>query len=271
MWLLKAIIFILVLSVCSCTSHHKIVLAENIAQEKQVSGTQFYASIKNTNWQDRDSLAVHAIVQGNTPDFLKKFKQVKSVSIDSTGKKHTALFFVAPDYLSVGTNNDFMRIPITPMAAQKIADRYNCFLPTKKLVDIIYEQADVLIEPMPMYIFRDSSVTMWQHHLMIEGQRKRRKGLIAGIKKDVVISDKISRDSKPNRVAIYGWHQLNGKPIQPLYTGHVNWYVDYSHGIRLVYRKVIVDGKEMDYTELMNKRLLQSLICDEPYCDFFRY
>ena len=26
----------------------------------------------------------------------------------------------------------------------------------------------------------------------------------------------------------------DGKPIQPLYTGHVNWYVDYSHGVRLV-------------------------------------
>ncbi|WP_204310148.1 hypothetical protein, partial [Enterobacter cloacae] len=84
------------------------------------------------------------------------------------------------------------------------------------------------LDPVPMYIFRDSTVTMWQHHLIIEGQRKNRKGLIAGIKKDVVITDLLTRSSKPNRVAIFGWHKPDGIPIQPLYTGHVNWYVDYS-------------------------------------------
>ena len=112
---------------------------------------------------------------------------------------------------------------------------------------------------------------MWQHHLIIEGQRKGRKGLIAGIKKDVVISGKISRDAKPDREAIYGWHLLNGKPIQPLYTGHINWWVDYSHGIRLVYRKIKVDGKEMDYTDVLKDPLLRNLICDEDWCDFFKY
>jgi hypothetical protein len=41
--------------------------------------------------------------------------------------------------------------------------------------------------------------------------------LIAGIQKDVVISGKISRDPKPDRVAIYGWHKLDGIPFN-LYT-----------------------------------------------------
>ncbi len=48
-----------------------------------------------------------------------------------------------------------------------------------------------------MYAFRDSTITMYQHHLIVEGQRKLRQGLIAGIKKDVVLSGKVSRD-KPN-------------------------------------------------------------------------
>ena len=143
--------------------------------------------------------------------------------------------------------------------------------PTRKMVDLIYEQASVKLEPVPMYDFRDSSVTMWQHHLIIEGQRKEKKGLIAGIKKDVVLSAKISRDSKPNREAIYGWHQLNGKPIQPLYTGHINWWVDYSHGIRLVYNKILVDGKEMNYIVVLKHPIYQKLICNEDFCDFYRY
>lgn len=40
---------------------------------------------------------------------------------------------------------------------------------------------------------------------------------------------KIIMDLKTNRVTIYGWHKLDGKPIQPLFTGHVDWYVDYFY------------------------------------------
>jgi hypothetical protein len=51
-------------------------------------------------------------------------------------------------------------------------------------------------------------------------------------------------------VAIYGWHTIDAKPIQPVYAGHVNWYVDYSHGIRLIAQKVKIDGAWLDYTAL---------------------
>jgi hypothetical protein len=94
---------------------------------------------------------------------------------------------------------------------------------------------------------------MWQHHLMIEGQRKNKKGLIAGIKKDVVLSNKVLEHQRPNRVAIYGWHTLDSKPIQPVYAGHVNWYVDYSHGIRLIAKRVKIDGVWVDYTALFGE------------------
>jgi hypothetical protein len=184
---------------------------------------------------------------------------------------YRATYFVIPDYLSIGTNDDFARVPMTPMAGQKIADALHCFLPTRKIVNDIYNQAAVKLQPMPMYAFRDSALIFYQHHLIIEGQRKNRKGLIAGIKKDVIISARINSDPKPNRVAIYGWHKLDGIPIQPLYTGHVNWYVDYSHGIRLVYRIIIVNGKKYDYTEIMKDEKLSRLLCDEMDCSFLHY
>ena len=129
------------------------------------------------------------------------------------------------------------------MAAQKIADSFYCFLPTRKMVDDIYKAAKIKLEPIPMYAFRDSTITMYHHHLIVEGQRKLRKGLISGIQKDVVISGKILQDGKPNRLAIYGWHKPDGKSIQPLYTGHFDWWVDYCQCIRLIYRTVYIDGK----------------------------
>ena len=224
------------------------------------------------DWRARDSFVVKEILEGDIPSFLKKFVPVTvSVTDSSTGKKMKAVYYVAPDYLCIGTNEDWARVNITPRAAQKIADSFHCFLPTRKMVDDIYKAATVKLEPVPMYAYRDSTPTMWQHHLIIEGQRKGRKGLIAGIQKDVVISGKIVRDKKPDRVAIYGWHKPDGKPIQPLYTGHVYWWVDYSQAIRLVYRKIKVEGKWMDYKEVLLDERLRSLLCDEEFCDFYRY
>lgn len=263
-------VLVFILCITSCNSRYSY-LKIATPPAVQMGGSVFYKTIAASEWKERESLAVKQILSGNIPSFLKKFISITSVITDSTGNKHTAVLYVAPDYLSIGTDEDWARVPLTPMAAQKIADSFNCFLPTKKIVDLVYENALIKLEPVPMFAYRDSSVTMWQHHLIIEGQRKNKKRLIAGIKKDVVISGKISRDARPNREAIYGWHQLNGKPIQPLYTGHVNWWVDYSHGIRLIYRKIKVDGKEMDYTAVLQHPVFKKLLCDEADCDFFKY
>lgn len=237
-----------------------------------ITGEQFYQEAMKMQWKQRDSFAVKEILGGNIPIFLLKLIPINiSIKDSTTGKIIRATYYVMPDYLSVGTNNNWARIPLTPIAAQVIADSLQCFLPTRKMVNDIYANAAIKLTPVPMYIHRDSTITMWQHHLIIEGQRKQRKGLIAGIKKDVVISDLLTRSAKTNRVAIYGWHLPDGKPIQPLYTGHVNWYADYSHGIRLIFRKIKVNGNWMDYTKVMEDPLLKKLLTDESVGDVFRY
>jgi hypothetical protein len=241
-------------------------------QQNTITGTAFYNLAAGMNWKQRDSLALMAFAQGNVPSFLKKFSAIHTSVIDNTsGKTIKATYYVSPDYFSIGSDKDWARICITPQAAQKIADSLQCFLPTAKIVDDIYKAATIKLTPVPLFAYRDSSPVMWQHHLIIEGQRRQQNGLIAGIKKDVVISGKITKDSRPNRVAIYGWHTPDGKPIQPLYTGHVNWYVDYSQGIRLVYQYIKVDGKWIKYTEILNNPLLKKLLCNEELCNFYRY
>jgi hypothetical protein len=260
---------LVILLFCSCQPVKKIPAPQRTSF---LTGSAFYKQAAAMKWKERDSLAVKEILAGNTPPFLKKFKRIKVYITDSaSGKKISAEYFVSPDYLSIGADDDWARVDLTAMAAQKVADSLQCFLPTRKMADDIYKAAQVKLEPVPMYAFRDSTPTMWHHHLIIEGQRKGRKGLIAGIKKDVVISGKILRDPKQDRVAIYGWHKPDGKPVQPLYTGHVNWYVDYSHGIRLVWRKIKVGKKWMDYTDVLKDPVLRKLLCDEEWCDFYRY
>jgi hypothetical protein len=256
-------------SFSSCTSTKKIHFPE---RRSQLTGNDFYHQAFSMKWASRDSFVLNEFMAGNLPSFLKNFVAVNVSIFDSTtGKTIRAQYYVSPDYLSIGTDQDWARVNITPYAAQTIADRLDCFLPTRKIADDIYHAAKVRLEPVPLFAFRDSTPIMWHHHLIVEGQRKGRKGLIAGIQKDVVISERISRDARPDRVAIYGWHKPDGKPIQPLYTGHIYWWVDYSQGIRLVYRKIKVNGNWMDYTDVLKHPVLKRLICDEEFCDFYRY
>ena len=73
--------------------------------------------------------------------------------------------------------------------------------------------------------------------------------LVAGHKKDVVVC--LGLQEAQGRVAIYGWHRRDGHPIQPLYLGHSDRWVDYSHGIRLVSRVVRVHGESRDWHEAL--------------------
>ena len=267
--MLKQLFIIFLILFTSCKTIQQLVLPER--KIDAIGGNAFYKQITAMKWNEREPIMMKEILSGNMPDFLKKLVPVHIILKDSTGEIIHATYFVTADYISIGNDNDFARIPMTPMTAQQIADTLHCFLPTRKMVNDIYDQAKIKLEPLPMFAYRDSAVTFYQHHLMIEGQRKNRHGLIAGIKKDVVISSKITNDARPDRVAIYGWHKLDGIAIQPLYTGHVNWYVDYSHGIRLISRTIIVNGKKYDYTELLKDEKLKKILCDEADCSFYRY
>jgi hypothetical protein len=262
-------IFIFAFLFFSCNSLKYLILPQKTTPA--ITGSQFYKSVFSVSRIERESSAKNEILDGNVPDFLRKMVKIKTSITTSDGKIIHAYYFVIPDYLSIGSDEDFARIPLTPMTAQSIADSLHCFLPTRKMVNNIYKEAKIKLEPVPMYTFRDSAVTMYQHNLIIEGQRKLRKGLIAGIKKDVVITEKLLIDSKPNRVAIYGWQKMDGKPIQPLYTGHANWYVDYSHGIRLVYRTIYVNKKPIDYIDVLKDKTLRFLLCDEEFCNCYSY
>ncbi len=87
--------------------------------------------------------------------------------------------------------------------------------------------------------------------------------LVGGIKKDVVLSNKIFDSTKQNRVVIYGWHKLNSVPIQPLTNVHINSYVDYSHGIRLLNDEMILDGVTVSVKSMLSDPLLYKVLSNE--------
>ncbi len=100
---------------------------------KVLTGSDFSQMASGYSWQERDSLSLDAFGKGSIPPFYRRFIPVKVMGTDAVGEKHKAVFFVAPDYFMIGNASDWVRVPLTPMAAQVVADRLDCFLPTKKL------------------------------------------------------------------------------------------------------------------------------------------
>lgn len=122
--------------------------------------------------------------------------------------------------------------------AIKLAADHGCVLPTPDLVDCIWRAADLKVGPLPR-TFRQWTYAEMAGPETLKDQaeriRKQIEGknfrLLAGTHKDVVADPK-----RPGRVGLYGWHRLNGTPIQPEFYGHALAWKDYSQGLRLVRR-----------------------------------
>jgi hypothetical protein len=232
------------------------------------TGSEFTHRIKSLPLSEREEEIYKALSSGNMPDFLRKLVIIRGDFEDALGEAHEVIYQAMPDYLAVGSNEDFCLIPMNPHTAQRLADLFGGSLVTSKISDHVYENAAIKLSPFfykPVGNQNESVEKFVEHNNQIELQKKEAGGqngqLIAGIKKDIILSHQLSDLS--NKVIIYGWHQLDGKPIQPVYAGHVDWYVDYSHGIRLISQMIKIDGKELAISQILQDPILFKLISDE--------
>ena len=235
-----------------------------------MTGSEFMDSISDISFEERELRILEEISAGNIPEFLRQLSTITTRFEDSSGKSYTVTFEVMPDYLSIGSNADFCRIPIGPITAQKLADIFGATMPTRKLVDKIYDQSEIKLDPVPYYPVDNQNelvAKFIEHNVAIEKQREEKGAklgnLTGGIKKDVVISNKIADPNRTHHVVIYGWHKLNGEPIQPLYNGHIDSYTDYSHGIRFINSRILIDGEIYDFKDILSDDRMFSIISDE--------
>jgi len=244
-------------------------------------GQAFIQQIKYLDRDVRETQIFLQIMAGNIPDFLRQLVPV-TVNITVSGVPHAVTYYVTPDYLAVGSNEDYFLTPMTPLLAQRIADSLSCTLPTKKMVDAIYNAATVKLRPQPIQwsdtmitvpVFAQHNDSVWSLRQPILSEHPLGE-LVGGTKKDVIISNKIYYDLKstvPHPVVIYGWHKLDGVPIQPVYNGHTQTYADYSHGIRLVQNSMTVDDQTTTVQEVLRSATLNSLLSDEGQINVPRY
>ncbi len=241
-----------------------------------LAGGEFLKSIESLPLPVRETNVYQQIISGHFPSFLRTFCPVPITNLVA-GRTNVGTIFVAPDYLAIGQDDDYALMPMTPQTAQRIADAFDCILPTPRMVDAIYAAAEVKLEPLPIppSAAMTTPAVFAQHNGMVHTQRlaeltaRPLGALVAGDKKDVVISTRLATGT--NQVAIYGWHRPDGKPIQPLYTGHAATWVDYSHGIRLVHQEMDVNGRPMNITNVLADPKLAGLLSDEGVITQARY
>ncbi|HWQ90241.1 MAG TPA: hypothetical protein VN673_01125 [Clostridia bacterium] len=212
---------------------------------RAATGTEFIAKAASLLFAEREEAILKEITSGNVPGFLRTL-----VPVTVSSSNASVTFLTTPDYLAVGSDDDYLLVPISPMTAQKVADVTGCSLPTRKMVDSIYAAADLKLAPFPMKPGPEMVTisAFSNHNAQVKAQRKLTERqhpmgtLTAGHKKDIVLTPKL--ETTLDKVAIYGWHQTNGTLIQPLYLGHTARWVDYSHGVRLVQQELILDGRQ---------------------------
>jgi len=231
-------------------------------------GRAFAESVKSLERPVREERIVAEVLRGNVPDFLRRLVPVTLTNtVEGVARRVTV--FVAPDYLAIGSDADYFLAPLTPAAAQRIAEATGCRLPTRKLVDAIHAAAPLKLKPQPIPPSAEM-VTLpvfARHNELVWEQRRAALAahplgtLVAGQKKDVVLTPQLA--AKPGKVAIYGWHRTNGVAIQPLYLGHADSWVDYSHGIRLVHQTAKLDGVDKLVADILADARLCVLLSDE--------
>ncbi|MCB9210791.1 MAG: T9SS type A sorting domain-containing protein [Ignavibacteriales bacterium] len=236
-----------------------------------ISGSEFVKAVSGKSVVDREKAVVKEILSGNVPSFSRKLIPLKiNQTINSIN--YETIIYTTCDYMAIGSDEDYLYIPMTPSTAQYLAKVLYCSLPTKKNVDLIYNQAEIKLKPQPIPPSNQmTTIPVFNNHtdsiklqISLLNIDREENYLFAGHKKDIIISNKIyTTDRNYDRVVIYGWHLSVNNPIQPVYNGHIASYADYSHGVRLISDQIIVNGDTTNIANVLRDPLLSNLISSE--------
>jgi len=209
------------------------------------------------------------------------------VQLEASG--HAGTLYVAADTLRFGEDGpnadpgdwDWVRIALTATAAQQVADLLGVLLPTDRIADLVFAQADVVLSPHTQAVVTASTGAMLAHHALIEAERKGRTGLLATVGKEWILGNELYPAGHPVHplgplgAINYGWHTTG--PARPQAGpfqgrgGFVVWqtrgfrhdraHVDYSQWVpRLVHPRMMVDGIERATAEVMMDPALAPLV-----------
>jgi hypothetical protein len=250
-----------------------------------ITGSDYAFILGAVAGQQREDAVFKAIVNDDqTPTWLDlRPVIVQCKCLD--GLLHTCVFRASPDFLCIGTDDDYLHVCIWPTTAQRIADaviepkqKLGMFIPTKRMVGAIYSRASSIV---PLESLRPpeasamgasaGSTLAWRNtdKLFLSYAKNRavpigsdlsQTAFVDGHKKSLVVGP----NTTGQKVIIYGGAFNNGNfPIQPLSDIHTFNYSDYSHGTRLVARRGLLDGKWIDLFKVISDEKLWPLLSNQ--------
>lgn len=234
------------------------------------SGRAFAREILGLPDDEREARIRGELAAGNIPNFLRRFVPVRLRAPAPNGARAVTVC-AAPDYLAVGSDEDFLLMPMRLATALSTASLFGLTLPTPRIVDAVFAQAAVHFVPRPLPAGSEMRSTQYylRHNELVTEQRSAlgvALGMLsAGDKKDLVLTGRLW--DHLDRVAIYGWHEPDGRAIQPLSTVHGWRYADYSHGVRLISTRAFVDGEPRSLFDVMQDRRMAAVVSREGGID----
>ena len=180
---------------------------------------------------------------------------------------HTIVFRAMTD----GVKLEGVRIDASATLAQLVADQIDAILPTAKMCDIIWEKADVKLQPLTRQITSKTAAMIDQSN-RIDAAIGERHGLVGNIGKYWVLTNKLLENSPgcgngafppvkvPDVAANYGWYVNSGsspavsgglRVIQPVSRCHNRFHEDYSQLCQLVAQQAVLDGQTVDIRAIL--------------------
>ncbi len=220
-------------------------------------------------WPDRGSEREAAILQAVANGHCLPIEW-RPVTVERHG--HQARFWIAQDALRVGDEDDSVRVNVTAMTAQRLADRLGASLPTTLMLDEVARQYTVQAEPCIQPPGRDSRLkaglsphmddlgAMVLHSHRVDKVVKalaKPPFVICNVGKHWVLSNRLT--SKPNAAANYGWYSKSAPYLsasgmrmwQTLGTAHNTSHTDYSQIFQPVRNVVELDGVVLPLAEVL--------------------
>jgi hypothetical protein len=220
--------------------------------EKRARLTAVLEKFPATHSREREELIVQAVARGalDPPEWT---------TITSNYKGRRAQIQVTTDALTILG----VRFDVTAEGAQRIADQLHAILPTPRILQLVWEQAAVRIDPctLPPDEKMASTARMIQHSDCVDRRIGGRAGMVANEGKHWVLSNRIA--GKDNLAANYGWFIRGRRPVQTVGTRHDTAHTDYSQILRLVKPIINVDGRDIDIRHVGRSPELWGLVSDE--------
>jgi hypothetical protein len=237
------------------------VLALPERPEDAPAGAEFAAELEGLDFPAREQRVLEEVARGNVPGSLRRLKRVEVRGVVG-GRERRVEFWVTPDYLAVGSDEDSFLVPLSAGAAGRVAALAAGSLPAPRMVDAVWAAARVRL--MPIRIRPDEHLrSLWyfqRHSNLVRAQqwqqRVRPGMLVAGHKLDVVRFPPGAAED----LGVYGWHFPDATPIQPAHAVQPGAEPVFSMGVRIVHRDITVDGVAADLDEALRDAGLAKLL-----------